>query len=450
MFSENLPINMEVLLYKKNSIIIFIFFILILFVSYSFQSVSSAVHVIPVKGQIEPGWLLFLQRSLAEAEQANARAVILDMDTPGGFVDTAREAKIFLDEFDAPTYTYVNTSALSAGAYLALVTDGFFMVPGSTIGAAEPVLLGGGEADEKFLSFWEAEMRSTAERQGKDPGIAAAMVRREINIEGLVEEGELLTLTTRQAETLRFSNGTVTSIDELLEAVNLSDVELIYASATFWENFSGWLINPVVATFLLMMGFFFLIVEIMTAGFGVGGFLSLLSFGLYFGGHFFTGVSGWPAIFLFIFGILFILVEAFMPGFGIFGIGGLAAVIVAIVLAAASTTLGIYMLLISFFVAGIAGYIAFKYFQRKGTLKSFILSDSATREAGYSSSEDYNHLLGKRGKAATSLRPSGKVEIEGKKYDTVSEGGYISAGESVEVIKVEGYRIVVRNLNKEK
>ena len=396
---------------KKNYIIFILIIFLFLFGSWTFYANSYSVYIIPVRGQIEPGWLLFLERSLEEAEKANAQAVILDIDTPGGFVDTAQKAKILMDSFVAPIYGYVNTNALSAGAYLALLTDGYFMSPGSTIGAAEPALLGGGEVNEKTLSFWEAEMRSAAERQGKDPRIAAAMVRKEIMIENLVGEGELLTLTTGEAESLEFSNGTVTSLDELLETVGLSDAEIINSSANFWENFSGWLVNPVVATFLLMMGFFFLIVEIMTAGFGIGGFLSLLSFGLYFGGHFFTGISGWPAIFLFVFGIIFLLVEAFMPGFGIFGIGGLAAVIVSIVLAAASTTLGIYMLLISFFIAGIAGYGAFKYFQRKGTLKSFILSDSATREAGYSSSKDYRHLLGEKGKATTPMRPSGMVEI---------------------------------------
>ena len=435
---------------KKNYMIFILIVLLFLFSSWTFYASSYSVYIIPVRGQIEPGWLLFLERSLEEAEKANAQAVILDIDTPGGFVDTAQKAKILMDSFIAPIYGYVNTNALSAGAYLALLTDGYFMSPGSTIGAAEPALLGGGAVDEKTLSFWEAEMRSAAERQGKDPRIAAAMVRREIMIENLVEEGELLTLTTGEAERLEFSNGSVTSLDELLETVGLSDAEIINSSATFWENFSGWLVNPVVATFLLMMGFFFMIVEILTAGFGIGGFLSFLSFGLYFGGHFFTGISGWPAIFLFVFGIIFLLVEAFMPGFGIFGIGGLAAVIVSIVLAAASTTLGIYMLLISFFIAGIAGYGAFKYFQRKGTLKSFILSDSATREAGYSSSKDYSHLLGEQGLASTPMRPSGMVEIEGKRYDAVSEGGYIDAGETVEIAQVEGYRIVVRKLNKEK
>jgi membrane-bound serine protease (ClpP class) len=438
---------MEILLFKKKYIA-FTFFIIFLFFCFVLPVSSSTVYIIPVKGQIEPGWLLFLERSLQEAERANAQAVILDIDTPGGYIDTVQKAKVSMGEFPFPIYGYVNTNAISAGAYLALITDGFFMKTGSTIGAAEPVLLGGGEVTEKVLSFWEAEMRSAAERQKKDPKIAAAMVRRDIVIEDVVEEGELLTLTAGEAEMLGFSNGTVFSIEELLEAAGLTDSVLIPTTASFWERLSGWLINPVVATFLLMMGFFFLIIEVLTAGFGFGGILSLLAFGLYFGAHFLTGISGWPVIFLFAFGIIFILVEAFMPGFGIFGIVGLVAVIVSIVLAAASTTLGIYMLLISFAIAGIAGYAAFKYFQRKGTLKSFILSQSATKEAGYSSSDDYSHLLDKTGKAVTPMRPSGAIEIEGKRYDAVSEGSFINTGETIKVTKIEGYRIVVRKQDK--
>lgn len=434
---------------SKRNYIIFTCSLLLLFCFLSLSASFSSVYVIPVRGKIEPGWLLFLERSLQEAKEEDVVAIILDIDTPGGFVDTAQKAKTLLSNFPAPIYGFVNTNALSAGAYLSLLTDSFYMAPGSTIGAAEPVLLGGGEVNEKMLSFWEAEMRSAAERQGKDPMIAAAMVRKEIAIENLVEKGELLTLTTAEAKKINFSNGTVSSINELLELEGLSSAELIYASASFWEKLSGWIINPIVATLLLMMGFFFLIVELLSAGFGIGGLLSLLSFGLYFGGHFFTGIAGWPVIFLFAFGIIFLLVEAFVPGFGIFGIGGLAAVAVAIVLAAASTTLGIYMLLISIFISGIAGYGAFKYFQRKGTLKNFILSYSATREAGYSSTKDYSFLLGKKGQTITPLRPSGSVKIDEEKYDTVSEGSYIPAGKTVEVVKVEGYRIVVRNIDKE-
>jgi len=201
----------------KRNYIIFILFLLVSFYILSLSASSSSVYVIPVRGQIEPGWLLFLERSLQEAKEEKVDAVILDIDTPGGFVDTAQKAKILMGNFPAPIYGYINTNALSAGAYLSLLTDGFYMVPGSTIGAAEPVLLGGGEVNEKMLSFWEAEMRSAAERQGKDPMIAAAMVRKEITIENLVEEGQLLTLTTAEAENINFSNGTVSSIVALLE-----------------------------------------------------------------------------------------------------------------------------------------------------------------------------------------------------------------------------------------
>ncbi len=429
---------------NKKIAAVLILLSLVLFGAVAFQAGSSPVYVIPVRDQIEPGWLLFLERSLEEADGAGAPAIVLDMDTPGGYIDTAQKAKKLLDAFEAPVYVYVNTDALSAGAYLALAADGFFMAPGATIGAAEPVIMGGGEVDEKFLSFWEAEMRGAAERQGKDPRLAEAMVRKDISIEDLVERGELLTLTAGEAEDLEFSDGSANDLEEILEAVGLPEAELVRTSPSFWENLSGWLINPVVATLLLILGFFFLFVEVLTAGFGVGGFLSLICFGLYFGGHFFTGVSGWQAIFLFLLGISSLLVEAFVPGFGIFGVGGLVAVFVAIVLAAASTALGFYMLFISFFISAGAGYAAYRYFRRKGLLRSFVLSDAATREAGYSTSDDYSALMGKKGRAVTPLRPSGTVEIEGKRFDTVSEGVYIYADETVEVVRVEGGRIVVR------
>lgn len=103
-------------------------------------------------------------------------------------------------------------------------------------------------------------------------------------------------------------------------------------------------------------------------------------------------------------------------------------------------------------MAAIASFIAFKFLQRKGALKRIVLSESATREAGFSSSADYSYILGKVGKTVTPLRPSGTVEIEGKKYDTISESGFLDSNEMVEVSKVEGYRIVVskKNINSDK
>ncbi|NMB40965.1 MAG: nodulation protein NfeD, partial [Firmicutes bacterium] len=262
----------------------------------------------------------------------------------------------------------------------------------------------------------------------------------------VVSSEDLLTLTAKEAEELGFSDGTAATVDELLQAVDFPETKLVRISPTTWENLSGWLIKPTVATLLLSMAFLFLILEVLTAGFGISGLLSILCFGLYFGGHFFAGVSGWLSVFLFVFGVILLLVEAFIPGFGVFGIGGLVSVFASIVLSAASTGLGLKMLLISFLIAAVAGYLLFKYLQRKGALRKFILFDAATKEGGFSSSADLSHLIGKKGTSATPLRPAGIVLIEGSRFDVISEGSFIPQGVDVEVVKVEGRRVVVAPL----
>jgi len=436
---------------RRIALLLSLFFLLGFLGAPAFSNQSPyQVLVIPVKGEIEPGWLLFLERSLQEAEEDGVDAVVLDMDTPGGYVDTALEARQMMNDYPKPIYAHVNPNALSAGAFLALAADGFYMAPGSTIGAAEPRILGQQELpDEKFLSYWEAEMRGAAENNERDPRLASAMVRREIAVEGVVSEGELLTLTAGEANELNFSDGTVDSLEELLDSLGMAGAQITRTSPTAWESLSGWLITPTIATLILSLAFLFLILEVLSAGFGVAGLLSIFFFGLYFGGHFLTGVSGWISIFLFLFGVILILVEAFMPGFGVFGLGGLVAVSASIVLSAATAAMGLRMLLVSFLVSGVAGYISFKYFQRRGTLRRFILTDSATKEMGYSSFAELGDLTGKIGKTVTPLRPSGIVEIDGSRYDTVSEGSFVDSGESVRVVKVEGMRVVVRPLEAE-
>ncbi len=420
-----------------------------LFLLSGVSAAGSNVYTISVTGEIGPGWLQFLERSLQEAEDSGAAAVVLDFDTPGGYIDTAIDARKLLDKAPFPVYAYVNPHALSAGAYLALSADKLFMAPGSTMGAAEPRILGSNEpVDEKFLSSWEGEMRAMAERQGKDPELAAAMVRREMVIDGVVTGDELLTLTAREAEDLHVSDGTAATVAELPELVGLPDAVVSSLVPSTWDRISGWLINPVVATLILSLAFICLIVEVLTAGFGIAGLLSILFFGLYFGGHFFAGVSGWPALFLFLLGVVLLLVEAFIPGFGVFGAGGLVAVLVSIVLSSVSAVTGLRTLLFSLFISGVAGYLAFKYFQRKGLLRRFLNLESSTREQGFSSSADLTFLLGKQGFSVTPLRPAGIVELDDARFNVVSEGAFITTGEAVKVIKVEGNRIVVRSIKK--
>ncbi len=410
---------------------------------------SSILAVIEIHGTIDPGTMNYVDHAFEEAREMGAEAVILELDTPGGFINSAEEIRRSMDDSGLPVYAFVRPNAISAGAYLALAADEIYMVPGSTLGAAEPSYLGLGEVDEKMLSFWEKEMAALAERQDRDPRIASAMVRRAIAIEDLVEEGVLLTLTAGEALALGYSEGTVNDQDSLLEAIGFENAQWRLIDQRPADLLVRWTTNPVVGTILLMIGLGGLALEVITAGFGAAGIISLTAFALYFGGNIAAGMAEYWVLILFAFGIGLMLVEAIMPGFGVFGIAGLITTIVSIVLAAVSVQTGMVMLLVSIVLAAVFSVFAFRFFASRGALRHIILSEEETANLGYVAPLDQKALAGKKGEAITSLRPSGAAEIDGKRIDVVSDGGYIAKGEPVIVDRVEGVRVIVRSLKDE-
>jgi membrane-bound serine protease (ClpP class) len=129
------------------------------------------VYRVPVTGTIEMGLAPFVSRALKEAVAGGASAVVLDIDTPGGRIDAAWEIIDAVRDASVPVYAYVNRRALSAGAMIALSAEGLYMRPGSTIGAATPVVGDGERASEKMVSAMRSEFRALAEERGFDPGI---------------------------------------------------------------------------------------------------------------------------------------------------------------------------------------------------------------------------------------------------------------------------------------
>ncbi len=101
---------------------------------------EGAVVVIPLKGEVSKAQFFFLRRVIKTGEAANASAYILDMDTPGGELGAATDILQALMKVKAPTYTYVDPNAGSAGALIALGTKHIWMAPVSAIGAAAPVM----------------------------------------------------------------------------------------------------------------------------------------------------------------------------------------------------------------------------------------------------------------------------------------------------------------------
>ncbi len=410
---------------------------------------NQTVAVIEITGTIDPGTRSYVGHAFEEAGAMGAEAVVLELDTPGGFINSAESIRRIMDEYDLPVYAFVRPNAISAGAYLALAADEIYMVPGSTMGAAEPAYLGVGEVDEKMLSVWDKEMAGMAERRDRDPRIASAMVRRDVAIEGLVEEGVLLTLTAGEALEVGYSEGTVNDQSALLEAVGLENAEWRVVEQRAADSLVRWTTNPVVGTILLMIGLGGLALEVITAGFGAAGIISLAAFALYFGGNLAAGMAEYWVLILFAFGIGMMLVEAIMPGFGVFGITGLISTILSIVLAAVSVQTGMLMLLVSLVLAAVFTFVAFRFFAGRGALRHIILSEEETADLGYVAPSDQKDLTGKRGVALTSLRPSGAAEIEGKRVDVVSDGSYIARDEPIMVDRVEGVRVIVRSLKED-
>ena len=165
---------------------------------------SSPVYIIPVKGVIDLGLSGFIKRSVAEARDNNARAVIFEIDTFGGRVDAATEICGHIEELsDIPVIAFVDDQAWSAGALISLACKKIIMSEGSSIGSAEPRASAGGKpepTDEKMTSALRAKFRAVAEQNGHSPALAEAMVDKDIALKKVKLNNETAILTAEELE----------------------------------------------------------------------------------------------------------------------------------------------------------------------------------------------------------------------------------------------------------
>jgi len=155
----------------------------------------------------------------------------------------------------------------------------------------------------------------------------------------------------------------------------------------------------------------------------------------------------WISLTLFIIGIGLLVVEMFEPGFGFFGIFGVISLIGCIFVTASTVAEGI-MLTAFFFVIVIIMLGIFLFLVSKGKLPGkLVLKDSESKDDGYSGTQDLNSYMGRTGIVSSICRPVGNVDFDGVKLEVVSLGEFIEKGTSVEVIEVEGNRVVVKAKN---
>ncbi|MCK1982112.1 MULTISPECIES: NfeD family protein [Peribacillus] len=429
---------------------VFLFGLLFTMSSFGGSTVSAnqeIVYHVPIEETVEKGLSAFLERALTTAEAADADLVVFEVNTPGGAVDAAGEIAKLLSDSPIKTVAYVNNRALSAGAYISLSADEIYMVPSATMGSAAVIDSTGNAAGKKAQSYWLAAMKTAAEQNGRDPIYAQAMADVDIDLpEYGAEKGKLLTFTAEQAKKAGYSEGTVSGKAELYSILGVEDADIRSIEESFPEKLARFLTNPIVVPILLTIAGIGIVMELFSPGFGIPGVIGITSLVLFFYGHLVAGITGYESLAMFIIGVILVLIEFFIPG-GIIGLLGFTAIVGSLFLATGDPVHMTISLLIAVTVSILVFILLVKVFGKQMKFfRKMILTDATKTEQGYVSNPNRLDLLGVEGKALTDLRPSGTALVKDERVDVVTEGSFISKGSSIVIVKVEGSRVVVREI----
>src|SRR6266513_3766671 len=292
------------------------------------------VVVVPVHGEVAPSLLAFLRRAVKTAESNDASAIVFDMNTYGGRLDTATAVVSALNQIKIPTYTFINTNAGSAGALIVIATQHIYMAPVSAIGAATPILSTGEDlpatAKEKTISYWSAMLRSTAAKNGHNPDVAEAFMNKdkEVKIGGRVVHGKGAVLTLNAQEAIEkidgkplLADGVAESTADLVKKAGVKG-EIISIEPSGFEQLALWI--TAFAPLLLLIGVIGAYLEFKSPGVSWPGITSAICFALFFLGHYLAGLAGWEVVALFVVGMVLVLIEVlfFAHSTIVFGVVG--------------------------------------------------------------------------------------------------------------------------------
>ena len=433
------------------------------------------IVVVPMHGEVTPSLLTFLRRAVKTAESNNASAIVFDVNTYGGRLDTATDIINALNQIKIPTYTFINTNAGSAGALIVIATRSIFMAPVSAIGAAAPVLSTGEDlpttAKEKTISYWSALVRGSAAKNGHNADLAEAFMNKEKEVKigdrVVHPKGAVLTLNAQEAaEKINgkplLADGVVDSIADLTRQAGLKG-NITRIEPTGFEQLAFWITE--LAPLLLLGGILGAYLEFKIPGVTWPGVISAVCFALFFLGHYLAGLAGWEVVALFILGIFLVLIEIlfFAHSTIIFGVLGVFLIIASLLWAMIDrypqqpflpSGKMLAVPLINMFVALVGALIVIallaRYLPRTSLYRRFALIDS--NPPGPSLAGAPRHFAtalalapGMKGTAVTVLRPSGKARFADHVVDVVTEGEFIAQETPVTVIQSDGMRVVVKS-----
>ncbi len=405
---------------------------------------ASRIYTMEVRGPIFTPVVQYLTITLEQAEKSDADAVLFELDTPGGSLDSTREIVQAILGAPLPVIVYVTPSggaATSAGTFITLAGHVAAMAPGTTIGAAHPVNVFPSEKpnevmEKKVENYAVSFIEAIAAERGRNAQWAAEAVR------------ESASITAEQALEKKVVDLVAPSRDDLLAKIDGRkvrvrghDVPLRTAAPEFREiemtleqQFYFFLSQPTLIFVLFIVGAGALYVEFTHPGAilpGVVGAIALLLAAI---GFSIVPINGTGASLLAL-GAALLLAEVFVPSFGVLGLGGMLCVAAGALLVfdtREAPGLAIDRGVIAGAVSGLGALM----------LGLGVLVARARNRPIAIGSES---MIGAIGTVVRRLEPRGKVRVVGELWDATLDGAEGAAeGEEVEVVRLEGLRLVVR------
>jgi len=402
---------------------------------------APTVKVMHVEGTIVPIVADYIERGIDQAEDENATVCIIELDTPGGLLDTTERIVQKIMNADVPVVVYVAPKgawAASAGTFITLSANIAAMTPGTTIGAAHPVSGGGEEIPEdqmkKIVEFSAKWMKTIAEERGRnmeEAQLAVTESKSFTDVDAL--NANIIDLRADNLESLiaQIDGREVTLSNGATVTIDTGSHELARNDMNFVESFLHAISDPNIAYILLSVGSIGIIAEIYNPGMffpGIAGAISLLL------AFYSLGVldAQWGGILLIILAFGLFVGEALTASFGIFTAGGITALVIGslILFPRGSPLFTVNPWLIAVVVLLVAGFFAFAI---QKVLKARRRQAATGRE----------ELIGKTAVVREALDPEGEVFFKGELWTAVSEKGRVKPGEEVIINKVDGLTLYV-------
>jgi membrane-bound serine protease (ClpP class) len=397
--------------------------------------------VLTADGIVNPVMARYLDRGISAAERADAAAVIIQLDTPGGLLTSTRDIVSRIERSSVPVVIYVaptGAQAASAGTFITLAGHVAAMAPGTNIGAASPVDISGGDIEgtmgDKAVNDAAAFIRSIAEQRGRNADWAERAVRESV----AVPASEALSLNvidliapSRHALLTDLDGRTVT-LDGALVTLRTADAPVRDATPSFADRVLNLLSDPNIAFLLLSLAGLAIMLELYNPGSIVPGVFGVVALVL---GLFALGTlpANWAALILI--GLAFVLfaAEVMVTGFGLLATaGGISLALGGLFLVDGEGP----MPRVSLWLA-VGTAVAFTGFFAFAMTK---IRQSRTRPAGRIGA---GSMTGKEAVAVTPLDPDGYVLVEGERWAAQTAGGPVAVGERVTITRQEGLHLRV-------